>query len=92
MEGVVHDGSEKSSLGPEMVNMITANMRQPFPGFRFYGELLAQGEDIDDRWRLVIGEDGIASKVACPKIGERITCPHCEQAFILEAGAMKARP
>ncbi len=82
--GVRFNGAEKTSLGPAMINMVTDVMRFRFPGFQLSGELLAQGEDIDDRWRLVVDGDGKASMVDWPKIGQKITCPHCEEVFMLE--------
>ena len=51
--------------------------------FGLTGELLAQGESYDDRWRLAI-VDGKAKRIDFPRIGDKITCPHCEEEFILE--------
>ena len=79
--------AESTSLGPEMINMITAVMRESHPesGFAFKGEMLAQGEDIEDRWFLIVdGDEGEARRGMCPPAGQRITCPHCEREFILD--------
>lgn len=81
------DDTEKSDLGPEMIDLVTAVMREKHPesGFAFRGELLAQGEDPYDRWRLVVdGDQGKARRVEYPRIGQKVTCPHCKGEFTLE--------
>ncbi len=78
------DDTEKTSLCAGMVNMITANMRKSHPDFCLSGELVAQGEDAEDRWRLVMDPDGNARRVEWPRVGQRLTCPHCEEEFIME--------
>ena len=61
----------------ECVNVIIANMRKEFPDFGFQGKMIAQGEDIDDRWMLVI-ENSIAVK---KDFDANITCPNCGHHF-----------
>lgn len=80
--GLKWDGSEKTYDMVGLVNMIIRNMRQDMPEFGFTGKLLAQGEDIDDRWELLI-EDGFAIKKDVPQTGSKVTCPHCEEHFYL---------
>lgn len=57
----------------ECVNLIITNMRKEFPDFGLQGKMIAQGEDIDDRWMLVI-ENGIAVR---KELDSEITCPKC---------------
>lgn len=78
------DGSEKSYYMESQVNYIICVMRKKIVDFRLEGKLSAQGENITDVWELVINEDGWAVKNKLPIKGKVITCPYCEQEFILE--------
>lgn len=82
--GIRWNGAEKTYDMPECINMIITNMRKKFPSFGLFGEMLAQGEDYDDRWVLTI-VDGKATRKEQPRIGQKITCPHCDGIFTLEA-------
>lgn len=66
----------------ECVNLVIRLMRERWPDFGLEGRLVAKGEDVDDRWNLVIGKDGFAKKVDVPLPGEPIECPHCGGRFI----------
>ena len=81
--GIRWDGSEKTYDLVEKVNFIIKMMQSKFPSFGLTGEIQAQGEGFDDRWILRI-VDGIAVGIETPFIGDKITCPHCEEEFILE--------
>jgi len=81
--GLKWDGNEKFYYIPEAVNIILDNMRIKFPDFELEGEMLAQGEEILDRWKLVI-EDGRAVRKDIPFNGKVISCPDCGHDFILE--------
>jgi len=81
--GIQWNGTEKCYDMEHIINFITDKMREKNPEFELTGELLAQGEDIEDRWRLVM-VDGRATKVDFPKAGHKITCPNCEEQFFLE--------
>ena len=81
--GVRWNGAEKTYDLDELVNVVTLQMRKTWPEFSFTGSLLAQGEETSDRWRLIIGADGIASKVAVIETSGQIECPHCHQHFSL---------
>lgn len=82
MDGIEWDDScEKTYMADGLIDMVIGLMRQDFPDFGLKGELLAQGEEYDDRWRLVIGADGLAHRVEFPRIGDRVTCPFCEKEF-----------
>jgi len=80
--GIQWEGSEKFYCAVESINLILVNMRAEFPGFGFTGELLAQGEDFTDRWKLVI-RDGKAVREEIEIAGEIYRCPHCEKEFLL---------
>ena len=80
--GLKWNGAEKTYGMVEIVNMIIRNMRTEMPSFGLEGKLLAQGEDVDDRWELVF-ENGIAVKKDLPQNGQKVVCPHCEQHFYL---------
>lgn len=81
--GLIWDGSEKTYDLTEKVNLIIENVCKDFPDFGLKGELLAQGENFDDRWALSV-ENNIASERRIIITGKTITCPHCEEQFILE--------
>ena len=80
--GLKWSGAEKTYGMVEVVNMLMLNVQIDFPSFGLEGKLLAQGEDIDDRWELVI-ENGVAVKRDIPQTGQRVECPHCEGHFYL---------
>lgn len=82
--GLRWDGSEKTYDLAEKINMITANMQQDCPDFGFTGKMLAQGEDVDDRWELIIGVDGKAVRKDVVVTGTRIECPCCGDSFLYE--------
>lgn len=84
--GIEWSGSEKTYGMVGAVNIIIEQMRKEFPQFALSGSLLAQGEDIDDRWELHINDEGKAVKVATPPPGTRVKCPHCERSFHVIAG------
>jgi hypothetical protein len=83
--GLRWSGAEKTYSMEKLVNVVIREMRKRWPEFGLSGELEAQGEDHDDRWRLVIGADGMAAKVKHPRLGQKVECPYCERTFTLEA-------
>ena len=83
--GIKWDGSEKFYNAIEAVNFLIENMRFACNGLGLTGSLLAQGEEFEDRWYLVIGDDGWAKRVDHPMVGQTITCPHCGENFAVEA-------
>ena len=85
--GLRWSGQEKTYGMVKLVNLVITEMRKKWPDFGLAGTFSAQGEDVEDRWTLAIGKDGMAEKHKVPIVGERITCPHCEGKFILEAKA-----
>jgi len=84
LSGLKWDGSEKTYDLVEKVNLIIDMMKKDYPDFGLNGSLLAQGEDITDRWMLSIDENGKAVQNKIEIKGKKITCPHCQENFILE--------
>jgi len=82
--GLKWNGAEKTYGMVDLVNMLIMNMRVQWPDFGFTGKLLAQGEDIDDRWELIISEDGMARRSEVAATGTKIKCPNCECDFYYE--------
>ena len=81
--GIRWDGSEKFYDATKVVNMITRIMRKNYPNFELEGSLNAQGEDFDDRWTLSM-DSGEAKEAQVEIVGQKVTCPHCEEKFIIE--------
>jgi hypothetical protein len=81
--GLQWDGAEKTYDLIEKVNLIIHEMQKDFPDFGLQGELLAQGESINDRWILNI-ENNVAVERRLAVTGNKVTCPHCGKEFILE--------
>lgn len=81
--GLKWNGAEKTYDLAEKINLITEQMQKEFPEFGLEGSLLAQGEEIDDRYAIVI-ENGKAKQVEIKIKGTKVRCPHCDESFILE--------
>jgi hypothetical protein len=79
------DGTEKTYNLEKIVDALIQMMRQEFPSFSLKGALLAQGEDIEDRWELFIDEDGHARKRDVATPGVKLYCPRCHHAFMYDA-------
>lgn len=77
------DETEKNSGMVEHVNLIIREMKKEYPDFELTGELLAQGEDMEDRWKLII-ENGIAIEKRIEIKGKKVKCPHCDEYFTIE--------
>ncbi len=82
--GLCWSGAEKTYALEEIVNLVLEQMRHKWPFFGLSGQLAAQGEDVEDRWMLIMGKDGLAHKKKLEIIGKKIICPHCERSFIFE--------
>jgi|CXWK01.1.fsa_nt_gi hypothetical protein len=83
--GIKWNGAEKTYDLDKLVNVVLVEMRKKWPNFGLTGTLAAQGEDVEDRWALTIGEDGLAHKTKLAVTGKIVTCPHCDARFALEA-------
>lgn len=82
MTGIKWDGNEKFYYAVEAINLIIDNMKAEFPEFELQGELLAQGEELGDVWKLEI-VDGQATRKDIVMAGEIYECPHCDEQFRL---------
>lgn len=82
--GIKWNGAEKTYELEKLVNVVLSVMRKTWPEFGLSGQLGAQGEDLEDRWVLSIGEDGLAHKTKIALTGKIVTCPHCDGRFALE--------
>lgn len=85
--GIRWNGAEKTYDLDKLVNVVIAEMRKRWPDFALSGQLAAQGETVTDRWALVIGADGTATRHKVELAGQVVTCPHCERQFVLEQAA-----
>jgi hypothetical protein len=81
--GIKWSGAEKTYGMVESVNFIIDEMKKLWPDFGLEGEMTAQGEEIKDVWKLVM-ENGRAIKKEIILEGTIVTCPHCEEEFVLE--------
>jgi hypothetical protein len=82
--GLKWNGAEKTYGMVQVVNMIINNMIEHVNSdFGFTGELQAQGEDMDDRWVLLINDEGMAEKKDIVVTGNKVICPHCKENFII---------
>jgi hypothetical protein len=79
--GIKWDGGEKFYDAVDAVNTVVMTMQAKFPDFGLEGEMLAQGEEIRDRWILAI-EDGRAVERSID-LGSSYECPHCREEFLL---------
>ena len=78
------DETEKTYNLEKIVDALIQAMRKEYPQFGLTGSLLAQGEDVEDRWDLFIDQDGRARKRQVALPGTKITCPHCDRQFMYE--------
>jgi len=81
--GIECSNSEEIYDMAEKINSIIIKMKKVMPEFGLKGKVLAQGEDIKDRYKIII-EDGVAVKVDLEPLGKKAVYPHCEMSFYLE--------
>lgn len=81
--GLKWNGAEKTCCLPSIINFLTKEMRKKWKDFELTGTMNAQGEEMDDRWNLIM-KAGKATEQKVKIVGEKVTCPHCEEEFILE--------
>ncbi len=79
--GIRWDGCEKTDDLTNYINLIFDNV--DIKDFGLTGKMLAQGEDIDDRYEILI-KDGRAVHVDTKPSGTKIECPDCGSEFYLE--------
>jgi hypothetical protein len=82
--GIRWNGAEKTYDMDHLVNVVICEMIKEFPEFGLTGTLHAQGEDAEDRWQLVIGDDGFAKRIKVQIVGTKVECPNCEHKFYIE--------
>lgn len=58
MTGLIWTGAEKTYNMDDIINFVLQKMRESHPTFGLYGIFKAQGEDIDDRYFIVVDEHG----------------------------------
>lgn len=84
-DGLEWNGAENTYGMVDAVNLIIREMQKKWMHFGLSGFLNAQGEDMEDRWRLEM-VDGIAVKIPVAIDGEKQTCPHCHKSFLVAKG------
>lgn len=82
--GLEWNGSEKTYDLVEKVNFVIDKMQNKCPDFELTGELLAQGEEVGDIWRLVMENNVAYARKIDLSHKKKITCPHCDKEFFLE--------
>lgn len=86
-DGLKWDGAEKTYSLDALVNVVLDQMRKRWPEFGLVGQLAAQGEEVGDRWSLLVDAGGRARRVDIALTGQVVTCPHCDMKFVLEGAA-----
>jgi len=81
--GLRWNDAEKTHDMVKAINVIILNLRHWWSDFGLTGELIAQGEDPDDKWKIVI-ENGLACRKEIPVLGDTIVCPHCNKEIDLK--------
>lgn len=81
--GIQWDENEKFYYAENACNLVILTMQAKFPDFGLEGSLRAQGEEIGDIWDLAI-VNGVAVRRELPKPEDTITCPHCNEDFLLK--------
>jgi hypothetical protein len=82
--GLQWNGGEKTYHLDQIVMLVIRLMQQKYSEFGLTGKLLAQGEDIEDRWQLYI-ENGEVKTRELAQSGKEIECPHCHQKFVYDS-------
>lgn len=85
-KSIVWNGAEKTYDMDEQVNKLIAHFIPLIPNFTLTGSMLAQGENVDDRWVLYMDRSGVARKAAVLETGHAISCPHCGKTFDIPQG------
>lgn len=80
--GIEWNGSEKTYYLTEKVNILIKLVQKDIPDFSLEGQLIAQGEEWDDRWILKM-KDNVAFKEDVVIVGDKVTCPECDCEFVV---------
>ena len=78
--GIRWDGAEKTSDLTDYINLVLDNI--DIKDFGLSGKMLAQGEDIEDRYEILIENNRAIHKDTKPS-GTKIECPQCGGKFYL---------
>jgi hypothetical protein len=84
-DGLEFTGAEKSNCMEHTIGFLLAQMRSKYPSFGLTGDILAQGEDIDDRYRIEV-RDYLVTKVPVVTKRRKVTCPECDHTFYIDEG------
>ena len=76
------DETEKNNGMADHVNLIIREMVKEFPDFALDGQMIAQGEDMSDRWVLIVANNVAYRKEVSMN---KTVCPHCGETIITEA-------
>jgi hypothetical protein len=76
--GIKWNGMEKTYEMDKMVNTVIRKMTKKYKDFKLVGELIAQGEEYEDKWKLVM-INNVANIVKIQIISKTIQCPHCDE-------------
>lgn len=76
-DGLQWNCCEKTYDLVDKINLVIDLMRKEFPDFGLSGEMLAQGEERKDKWRILIDSSGYAVKTEREK-KPKSTCPTCK--------------
>lgn len=60
--GICWNGAEKTYFLENAINVVIREMRKEWPDFALHGTISAQGDDIDDKYALVVSDDGFVHK------------------------------
>jgi hypothetical protein len=83
LDALQWDENEKFYDADKCMEYIIEKTTEKYPELNFNGIIQAQGEEFDDRWQLIVKNNKVTRKDV-KIVGQKITCPHCEEDFILE--------
>lgn len=81
--GVVWDGGEKCYYMELAVEYFLKELKKIDPDLSLSGDFLAQGEEAQDRWYLVVEKDEVNIREVM-RTGTIQKCPCCQHEFIVE--------
>ena len=81
--GLTWNGAEKTADLNQVVEFVLDVMHTEYPDFGLTGKILAQGEDINDRWQLYLEAGAVKTRDLAIE-GKEIECPHCHKMFIYD--------
>lgn len=82
MEGFEWNGGEKTYDAEKQIQFIIDECLSINPKFLLEGVMLCQGEDPDDRWRLVVKKNKVTKQDLI--VDGKVTCPKCKHAFDID--------